>query len=62
MSAFSELEKAFESIHERLNKIEDAIDRLVDQDLPWIEDEIETLRHRASNVESKLDCNEDEWS
>lgn len=62
MSAFSELEKAFESIHERLNKIEDAIGRLVNQDFPWIEDEIETLQHRLSNVEHKVDCSEDDWS
>lgn len=60
MSAFSELEKAFESIHERLNKIEDGISRLVNEDVPWLEDEIETLRHRLSNVESKVDCYEDE--
>jgi len=60
MSAFNELEQAFESIHARLDKIEEAISRLFNGDIPWIEDEIETLRHRVSNVEYKVGCNEDE--
>jgi len=60
MSAFNELEQAFESIHARLDKIEEAISRLVNEDIPWLEDDVESLRHRLSNVESKVDCYEDE--
>ena len=58
MNAFSELEQAFRSIELQLETLANAVGALdqqvrdiVNEDLPWLEDEVDCLRNRLSSLE-----------
>lgn len=60
MNAFSELEQAFQLIQSQLETLANAVGALdqritdlVNEDIPWLEDDVESLRNRLSDLESR---------